>query len=109
MSYNAEIDLQYIEAKLAYYIYMVGLNPDDLNSLTIDEIIEKARLLALITNANVPHRSYVKDRYADENDQYLYRDEPAVAFLRNQRISLVVNIRRFWYLRQLALGAISRG
>ena len=109
MSYNAELDLKYAESKLTYYVYLLGLSPDDLDALTIDTLIEKARLFSLITHDSVQHRSYVKDRYADENDQYLYKDEPAVAFLRSQRISLVANIRRFWYLRQLALGAISRG
>jgi|LauGreDrversion4_2_1035121.scaffolds.fasta_scaffold47203_3 hypothetical protein len=109
MSYNAELDLKYVESKLTYYIYMIGLNPDNLDTMTIDTLIEKARLFSLITSDTVQHRSYIKDRYADSNDQYLYKDEPAVAFLRNQRISIVANIRRFWYLRQLALGAMSRG
>jgi hypothetical protein len=109
MSYNVELDLKYVESKLTYFIYMIGLNPDNLDSLTIDVLIEKARLFSLISNDSVPYDSNIQGKVEAVNSLSRYKDEPAIAHLRNQRISVVANIRRFWYLRQLALGAINRG
>jgi hypothetical protein len=106
MSYNAEQDLAYINKTLAYFLYLVGLDAEDIDSLTIDEIITKARLFSLITNEIAPHQINIKDDSDVEKISEQYRDQPAVAILRNQRISIVSNIRRFWYLRQLALGAM---
>ena len=42
-----------------------------------------------------------------ENNGVLKRDKVS-EYLKNQRISLIGNIRRLWFMRQLALGAISR-
>lgn len=108
MSYNAEQDLSYINQVLAYYFYLIGLDPDDIDTLTIDNIIAKARLFSLITNEIAPNQINIKDNKDPEKIAELYRDEPSVAILRNQRIMIVSNIRRFWWMRQLALGALNR-
>lgn len=103
MSYNAEQDLKYIETNLAFFMYAVGLNPDNINSITIDEFINCARDKVKVSST--------RDNALGLSSESLkiYNDEPVVCYLRSQRISLIANIRRFWYLRQLAIGAINRG
>lgn len=106
MSYNAEQDLKYIESVLAFQLNIIGLAADDMNVLSIDEIITKAREFNLITPELKPNALYVKDRSDNENTQDVYKDDPATAILRSQRILTISTIRRFWWMRQLALGAI---
>lgn len=106
MSYNAELDLKYIESVLSFQLNIIGLNPDNMDTLTIDEIITKAREFNLITNDIKAPSVYVRDRDNSAADKDLYIDEPAIAILRNQRILLISTIRRFWWMRQLALGAM---
>lgn len=106
MGYNAEQDLAYINKTLAYYLYIIGLNPDNLDILSIDDIITKARSFSLITNEIIPAQPYIKDNLNPDKTLEQYRDEPAVAILRSQRINIVSVIRRFWWMRQLALGAM---
>jgi hypothetical protein len=106
MSYNAEQDLNYIESVLAFQLNIIGLTAEDMDTLSIDEIITKAREFNLITHDVKAHRVYVRDRDDSVGDQDLYKDEPAIAILRNQRTLTISTIRRFWWMRQLALGAI---
>jgi len=106
MSYNAEQDLNYIESVLAFYLNIIGLTAEDMDILSIDEIITKAREFNLITHEVKAHRVYIRDRDDSVGDQDLYKDEPAIAILRSQRTLTISTIRRFWWMRQLALGAI---
>ena len=106
MGYNAEQDLSYINETLAYYFYIIGLDPSNMDSISIDDIITKARSFSLITNEIAPPQINVKDNKDIEKVTESYRDEPAVAILRNQRITIVSVIRRLWWMRQLALGAM---
>lgn len=92
--YDAEKDLNYVNRQLAYYLSIVGLDYQNIDFYTIDIIINRARKL---TQAPIDEVESNKLNYHD-NDLYL--------FLKNQRISLIGNIRRIWYMRQLALGAI---
>jgi hypothetical protein len=103
MSYNAEQDLKYIEENIALLMYIVGLNPDNMGTTTIDELVNSARDLARVSSVRTTGTGLSAESLK------LYRDEPSLSYLRSQRISLIANIRRFWYLRQLALGAINRG
>ena len=48
MSYNAQQDLEYIESVLAYQLNIIGLTAEDMDALSIDEIISKARTFNLI-------------------------------------------------------------
>lgn len=100
MSYNAEQDLEYIESVLAFQLNIIGLTAEDMDTLSIDEIITKARTFNLITQEITPVQ------IANSPQQGIYRDEPAVAMLRSQRNITVSTIRRFWWMRQLALGAV---
>jgi hypothetical protein len=103
MSYNAEQDLKYIEENIALLMYIVGLNPDNMGTTTIDELVNSARDLARVSSVRTTGTGLSSESLK------IYRDEPSLSYLRSQRISLIANIRRFWYLRQLALGAINRG
>jgi hypothetical protein len=38
-----------------------------------------------------------------------YTGAPEDAYLKHQRLFLILNIRRFWYWRQLAIGALNHG
>ena len=100
MSYNAQQDLEYIESVLAFQLNIIGLTAEDMDTSSIDEIITKARTFNLITQEITPVQ------IADSLEQGTYRDEPAVAILRSQRNITVSTIRRFWWMRQLALGAV---
>ena len=100
MSYNAQQDLEYIESVLAFQLNIIGLTAEDMDTSSIDEIITKARTFNLITQEITPVQ------IANSPEQGTYRDEPAVAMLRSQRNITVSTIRRFWWMRQLALGAV---
>lgn len=103
MSYNAEQDLKYIEENIALLMYIVGLDPDNISTITIDELVNSARDIAKVSSVRTSGTGLSTESLK------LYRDEPSLSYLRSQRISLIASIRRFWYLRQLALGAINRG
>jgi len=94
--YNAQKDLEYINEQLAFYVCCIGLNIDEYDSYSIDQLIDSARIIT-----QVP----IKEVESGDLDG---RKNQVFLFLKNQRISLIGNIRRIWYMRQLALGAISR-
>jgi hypothetical protein len=109
MSYDAQKDLDYIEYNISYFMNIIGMNPENLNSTTIDELVESARTMAIVTSARP---SEVNTFTSGDNSQdavLSYHSEPDYLYLRSQRIHLLSSIRRFWYLRQVALGALNRG
>jgi hypothetical protein len=99
MTYNAEQDLEYIESVLALQLYIIGLTAEDMDILSIDEIISQARTFNLINQEITPIGTL------NSQQEQTYRDEPVVAILRSQRTLIVSTIRRFWWMRQIALGA----
>ena len=99
MSYNAQQDLEYIESVLAFQLNIIGLIAEDMDILSIDEIISKARTFNLISQEIGPVQ------ISNSQQEEVYKDEPAIAILRSQRITIVSTIRRFWWMRQIALGA----
>lgn len=99
MSYNAQQDLEYIESVLAFQLNIIGLTAEDMDILSIDEIISQARTFNLINQEIIPIET------SSLQQEGTYRDEPVIATLRSQRTLIVSTIRRFWWLRQLALGA----
>jgi hypothetical protein len=99
MSYNAEQDLEYLESVLAYQLNIIGLTAEDMDILSIDEIISQARTFNLI------NQEISTVQTVGSQQEGAYGDEPAVAILRSQRITIVSTIRRFWWMRQIALGA----
>jgi hypothetical protein len=101
MSYNAEQDLEYIESVLALQLNIIGLEAEDMDILSIDEIITKARTFNLITQNIEPSALVLSNTEAE-----FYKDEPAIAILRSQRNITISTIRRFWWMRQIALGAV---
>jgi hypothetical protein len=94
--YNAQKDLEYINEQLAFYVCFIGLDIDKCDSYSIDQLIDSARGIT-----DIP----IKEIESNELDG---RKNEVFLLLKNQRISLIGNIRRLWYMRQLALGAINR-
>lgn len=94
--YDAQKDLDYINEQLAFYVCFIGLNIDKYESYSIDQLIDSARGITEIP---------IKEIESGEIDG---QKNQVFLFLKNQRISLIGNIRRLWYMRQLALGAINR-
>jgi hypothetical protein len=105
MKYNAEQDLKYIEQNLCYFLNIVGLGASELDAVTIDDFVDAARALMPFRNGEVTITtvgpSLIKNTPIITDPVYIY--------LRVKNIPLVASIRRFWYLRQLAIGAINRG
>ena len=99
MTYNAEQDLEYIESVLALQLNIIGLTAEDMDILSIDEIISQARTFNLISQEIGPIQT------SSSQQEELYMDEPTIAILRSQRITIISTIRRFWWMRQIALGA----
>ena len=93
-AYEAKKDLEYINEQLFLYLYIVGLNPKNVEDYSIDEIINSARNISIAPINEV------------ESGSMDLSNDPLYLFLKNQRISLIANIRRIWYMRQLAIGAI---
>jgi hypothetical protein len=93
-TYDAKKDLEYINEQLFLYLYIVGLNPKNVEDYSIDEIINSARNISIAPINEV------------ESGSMDLSNDPLYLFLKNQRISLIANIRRIWYMRQLAIGAI---
>lgn len=94
-TYNAEKDLKYINEQLFLYLYIIGLSPKNIDEYSIDQIINSARNISIAPINEV------------ESGSIDLSNDPLYLFLKNQRISLIGNIRRIWYMRQLAIGAIS--
>jgi hypothetical protein len=94
MSYNAVKDLEYIDRQISFYLYCIGLNGIDIDSYTIDEIITAARLITIAPIDDV------------ESGKLNLSQDLSYLYLKNQRISLIGNIRRLWHMRQIAIGAI---
>jgi hypothetical protein len=97
MSYNAEQDLKYIDSNLTFLMYVVGLDGDDLGTVTIDAFIGAVRDMIKVPTLG------------DSDAIGATSVDPALSCLKSQKHSLMSNIRRFWYLRTLAIGAINRG
>lgn len=94
-TYDALKDLDFINEQLFFYLYLVGLNPDKAESYSIDEIINCTRSMVVAPIEKV------------ESGEYNCSEDPLYWFLKNQRISLVGNIRRIWYMKQLAAAAVN--
>lgn len=94
MSYNATEDLKYIDRQISFYLYCIGLDGDKVNSYSIDEIIAATRSITIAPIDDV------------ESGKLNLGQDPSYLYLKNQRISLIGNIRRLWHMRQIAIGAI---
>ena len=94
MKYDAQKDLDYINHQISSYLFIVGLDGNFIDNYSIDEMINAARKIT-----DVP----ISDVESGKLD--IGNDEVYLFFL-SQRISIIGNIRRLWYMRQLALGAI---
>ena len=94
MSYNAIEDLKYIDRQISFYLYCVGLDGSIAKAYSIDEIITATRSITIAPIDDV------------ESGKLNLGQDPSYLYLKNQRISLIGNIRRLWHMRQIAIGAI---
>jgi hypothetical protein len=94
MSYNAIEDLKYIDRQISFYLYCIGLDGSNTDVYSIDEIITATRSITLAPIDDV------------ESGKLNLGQDPSYLYLKNQRISLIGNIRRLWHMRQIAIGAI---
>jgi hypothetical protein len=95
MSYNALKDLEYINRQISFYLYCIGLDGANIDSYSIDEIVAAARSITVVPIDDV------------ESGKLNLGQDPSYLYLKNQRISLIGNIRRLWHMRQIAIGAIT--
>lgn len=90
--YNPTKDLERIEANLYKLCLIAGIEGADLDSLTIDILIESLR------------RSFYYSTPKNEKVTHA-----SIDFLRQENFHLVIQARKYWWYRQLAKGALSRG
>ena len=91
--YDVDKDLEYLNTQLALYICIIGLDIDRAETYSIDDLIEQARIITDIPIVEI------------DSGKLEGLQEPMFLFLKNQRIALIANIRRLWYMRSIALGA----
>ncbi len=94
MTYDPIKDLEYINRQIKFYLYCTGLGNLSVENCSIDEIISAIRLITVAPIDDV------------ESGKLNLGQDLSYLYLKNQRISLIGNIRRLWHMRQLALGAI---
>jgi hypothetical protein len=103
MPFDAQKNISYIEKQLAYFMFMIGLDPELLDTITIDELLSAARDLSKVDKES--SSAFV----VGQTQMQYYTGAPEDAYLKHQRLFLILNIRRFWYWRQLAIGALNHG
>ena len=94
MSYNAIEDLAYVDRQIIFYLYCIGFDGAKIDSYNIDEIIAASRSITMAPIDDV------------ESGKLNLGQDLSYLYLKNQRISLIGNIRRLWHMRQMAMGAI---
>jgi hypothetical protein len=90
--YDAAKDLERSEQKIIELAYIAGLDVTDLDMMTIDQLIQELRSV-------FPYTSPVGISY----------NVCATDFIRQENFHLVIQARKYWWYRQLAIGALSRG
>jgi hypothetical protein len=90
--YDAAKDLQRSEEKIAEIAFIAGIDSSDLDTLTIDDLVEALR-------NSFPYTSPTSFSY----------DVCATDYIRQENFHLVIQARKYWWYRQLAIGAQSRG
>jgi hypothetical protein len=90
--YNADKDLERINEKLAVICYIVGVDGAKLDEITVDEIMENLR----------------KSFYYMSTKEELHQNA-AASWVHQCNYHLTMNLRKYWWHRQLASGAKNRG
>jgi hypothetical protein len=91
--YNPLKDYEYLREKLLEVLLLVGYSEDDVDSITIDEIVNSIR------------ETYPYIRVDNTND---FNTESELV-LKEMSILLVMNIRRIWFRYNLAKVALENG
>lgn len=106
--YSGASTLEWTERNIVSILYMVGLTEADLDTITIDEILDK-----------------IHEVYCDTENEFIYmvptggdsilgsetnrRTNAAQSFRHKQTDWLVLLSRRFWRMRQIAIHEVSIG
>jgi 5-formaminoimidazole-4-carboxamide-1-beta-D-ribofuranosyl 5'-monophosphate synthetase len=90
--YDPVTNLQHIETKLLWLCKLAGIDNEDLDSVTIDDIVGGIR-------ANFYYTSATGDSVSHS----------AIDWLRTSNSHLVAMSRKYWWYRQIANGVASRG
>lgn len=89
--FDANKDLSRAEEKLAEICFIVGLDGANLDSLTIDEIVEEIRKNFYYTSpVGIPSHA-------------------GLTWLRKTHFHVIGRARRYWWHRQLAKGSLKNG
>lgn len=92
--YDAGLDVEANECELAKIMFAVGLDPSNMNSITIDEILE-----AIDLTFGYDDRSYI---HVDGMDFYSFPQTASNDLLKKTNAMLVIVSRRLWRWRHLA-------
>jgi hypothetical protein len=90
--YSPEKDLDRIESKLYEICKIAGIEEENLDNLTIDELVNTLRITFFYSSPKGASFS-----------------PAAIDLLRQENFHLVIQARKYWWYRQLAKGAQSRG
>lgn len=85
-TYDAQADVAYLEAQLFSILYSIGFSDEEIQNLTIDEIIERIR----------EFHPYVRKQ---SEDDFLTASD---LLLKKTNILLIMKVRRIWHRLYLA-------
>jgi hypothetical protein len=95
---DVEKNIEYLEKQLAYFLYIIGLDPLKIDTLSIDEILQSARLFTQNKVSSSSSLGYT------ESYSKLDSGSPESIYINYQKLYLITNIRRFWYWLSIAKG-----
>jgi|688.fasta_scaffold25867_13 hypothetical protein len=90
--YNPQSDLERVDYKLAVICILAGITEDNLDLITIDDIV-----------------SGLRNNFHYSSPSAVSRSHSAIDFLRTENYHLVTSARRYWWHRQIIKGVIARG
>lgn len=106
--YSGASTLEWTERNLVSILYMVGMTEADLETVSIDQIIEKIYEVYCDTENEFIHMVLTGGEFALGSETNR-RSNGAQSFRHKQTDWLILLARRFWRMRQIALHEVSIG
>ena len=106
--YSGSTTLEWTEQNLVSILYMVGMTEADLETTSIDQIIEKIHEVYCDTENEFIYMVFTGGQFALGSESNR-RSNGAQSFRHKQTDWLVLLARRFWRMRQIALHEVSTG
>lgn len=88
--YDPVADLEYRSEQLASFLFILGFDEKDFDTVTIDDCI-----------------NVIRDRYRYDHDTEI--DSAVKDYIKRQNITLTRNVRRAWFDVQVALYEVEHG